>query len=33
MILVDTNLLLYAHVATFDQHEPARAWLDAQLNG
>jgi toxin-antitoxin system PIN domain toxin len=33
MILVDTNLLLYAHVADFAQHEAAREWLDARLNG
>jgi toxin-antitoxin system PIN domain toxin len=32
MILVDTNLLLYAHVRSFRQHEAARAWLDARLN-
>ena len=33
MILVDANLLVYAHVAAFQQHEPAREWLDEQLNG
>lgn len=33
MILVDTNLLLYAKVADFQQHAAARAWLDARLNG
>jgi toxin-antitoxin system PIN domain toxin len=33
MILVDANLLLYAHVATFPQHEAAGAWLDGRLNG
>jgi uncharacterized protein len=33
MILVDANLLVYAHVRTFLQHESARAWLDEQLNG
>jgi toxin-antitoxin system PIN domain toxin len=33
VILVDTNLLVYAHVATFPQHEAARAWLDERLNG
>lgn len=32
MILVDANLLVYAHVRTFPQHAPARAWLDAQLS-
>ena len=31
MILVDANLLVYAHVADFEQHERARAWLDDQL--
>ena len=33
MILVDTNLLLYAHVGSFPQHAAAAAWLDAQLDG
>lgn len=33
MILVDANLLVYAHVRSFPQHEGARAWLDDQLNG
>ena len=33
MILVDANLLVYAHAASLPQHEPARSWLDAQLNG
>jgi toxin-antitoxin system PIN domain toxin len=33
MILLDANLLVYAHVRSFLQHERARAWLDAQLNG
>jgi predicted nucleic acid-binding protein len=33
MILVDANLLVYAHVRSFQQYEGARAWLDAQLNG
>jgi hypothetical protein len=33
MILIDANILLYAHHPAFDQHEPARRWLDAQLNG
>lgn len=32
MILVDANLLIYAHVAEFPQHDPAREWLDRQLN-
>ena len=33
MILVDANLLVYAHVDTFPQHEKARPWLDKSLNG
>ena len=33
MILVDANVLVYAHVSSFAQHDGARAWLDAQLNG
>ena len=33
MILVDANLLVYAHVRSFAQHERARGWLDQQLNG
>lgn len=33
MILVDANLLVYAHVASLPQHSKARAWLDEQLNG
>lgn len=33
MILVDANLLVYAHVADFDQHETARDWLDERLAG
>jgi toxin-antitoxin system PIN domain toxin len=33
VILVDANLLVYAHVASFPQHAAARDWLDAQLNG
>ncbi len=33
MILVDANLLVYAHVASFPQHAAARNWLDEQLNG
>lgn len=31
MILVDANLLIYAHVNAFSQHEPARRWLDGRL--
>lgn len=33
MRLVDTNLLVYAHVATFEQHPAARSWLDEKLRG
>jgi toxin-antitoxin system PIN domain toxin len=33
VILIDANLLVYAHVTSFLQHERARTWLDAQLNG
>ncbi len=32
MILVDANLLVYAHIASFPQHERARVWLDNRLN-
>ena len=32
MILVDANLLIYAHVDAFPQHRDARDWLDRQLN-
>ena len=32
MILVDANLLVYAHVASFPQHARARAWLDGRIN-
>ncbi|TDD66930.1 type II toxin-antitoxin system VapC family toxin [Jiangella aurantiaca] len=33
MILVDANILLYAHVVDYPQHEAARRWLDTALNG
>jgi hypothetical protein len=33
VILVDANLLVYAHVASFQQHEAARSWLDQRLSG
>jgi uncharacterized protein len=33
VILVDANLLVYAHVEAFPQHEPASEWLDGRLNG
>lgn len=32
MILVDANLLIYAHVKDFAEHTVARQWLDDQLN-
>jgi uncharacterized protein len=32
-MLVDANLLIYAHVSSFAQHPIARDWLDQQLNG
>jgi hypothetical protein len=32
LILVDSNLLLYAHHTVAPQHAVARAWLDRQLN-
>lgn len=33
MILIDANLLVYAHVSAFPQHQRARDWLDRQLSG
>lgn len=33
MILIDTNLLVYAHVTSFPQHAAAKKWLDGRLNG
>ena len=33
MMLIDANILIYAHVSSFVQHKPARDWLDQQLNG
>ncbi len=33
MILIDANLLIYAHAASFPQHARARSWLDEQMNG
>jgi uncharacterized protein len=33
VILVDANLLIYAHVRSFPQHPSARHWLDGKLNG
>ena len=32
MILVDANVLIYAHVASFAHHEKARTWLDGRIN-
>ena len=33
MILIDANLLVYAHVSSFPQHDRALDWLDERLNG
>jgi uncharacterized protein len=33
VILVDANILIYAHVSSFTHHPAARDWLDQQLNG
>lgn len=33
MILVDANLLVYAHASSLPQHAAARSWLAAQLTG
>lgn len=33
MILVDANLLVYAHVTSYPQHDAARDWLEARLAG
>jgi toxin-antitoxin system PIN domain toxin len=32
MILVDANLLVYAHVRKMAQHASAKAWLDGEIN-
>ena len=32
MILLDANLLVYAHVTSLAQHRSAASWLDQQLN-
>jgi uncharacterized protein len=32
VILVDANLLVYAHVASTEQHVEARTWLDDRIN-
>jgi toxin-antitoxin system PIN domain toxin len=31
VIAVDANLLVYAHVTSYPQHEAARSWLEDQL--
>jgi hypothetical protein len=33
VILVDANLLIYAHVSSFPQHALAGKWLNARLSG
>ena len=33
MIVPDINLLLYATIAAFPEHEAARGWLEAAMNG
>jgi len=33
VILVDANILVYAHTDSFQQHRTARNWLDRHLNG
>jgi toxin-antitoxin system PIN domain toxin len=33
VILVDADILVYAHVDAFAEHGPARDWLDQRLNG
>jgi toxin-antitoxin system PIN domain toxin len=33
VILVDANLLVYAHVSSFREHDRAREWLDGKLGG
>jgi toxin-antitoxin system PIN domain toxin len=32
MILLDANLLIYAHVESFPQHALAKSWLDVRLS-
>jgi toxin-antitoxin system PIN domain toxin len=32
MILIDANLLIYAHVSSMPQHKVSAAWLDRHLN-
>ena len=31
--MIDANILIYSHVASFAQHRAARDWLDLQLSG
>jgi toxin-antitoxin system PIN domain toxin len=33
VILIDVNLLLYASIESFEEHERTRTWLDRQLAG
>jgi len=33
MIIPDVNLLLYSSIAAFEEHEMARGWLEALMNG
>ncbi len=33
MILIDSNLLIYAHVSILSQHQTAKRWLEDKLNG
>src|SRR5271154_6669618 len=33
MILLDTNLLIYAHVSSFARHQAAGVWFEERLNG
>jgi len=33
VILIDANLLVYAHVTSMPQHPAAVSWLDQKLNG
>jgi toxin-antitoxin system PIN domain toxin len=33
VIVVDVNILVYATIKGFPQHQAAREWLDLQLNG
>lgn len=33
MILIDANLLLYAKMSSFDEHDASHSWLDGKLNG